>query len=290
MKHFFSIIHAALFLLLIGNSASMALASNANPDLRLYRLDCGRVHADPKNIFSDTDEYPNQTLDLVSSCYLIKHDAEWLLWDTGLPSGIADNPDGVQNGPFHLSIDTLLTSQLAKLNLTPEDIDYVGISHGHFDHTGNVNLFSNAELIIQKAEYDFYATPELARSYHMEPKLIDYFLTGEGKENVRKLDGDADIFGDGSVIALSLPGHTPGHMALKINLPETGAVFLSGDQWHFTGNHNKNGVPDFNYNRANTLSSSKRLNRLIEDTNGLLIIQHEPEHKTALPLVPNFLN
>jgi len=252
-------------------------------------LDCGRVHVDPKNVFSDTDEFPNQTLDLVSSCYLIKHNAEWLLWDTGLPSAIAENSNGVQNGPFHLSIDNPLTSQLRKLNLAPEDIDYVGVSHGHFDHTGNVNLFSNAQLIIQKAEYEFYATPDRARAYHMEPKLIDYFLTGRGRDNVRKLEGDTDIFGDGSVTALSLPGHTPGHMALKVELPESGPIFLSGDQWHFIENHNKNGVPDFNYNRVDTLSSSKRLNQLIKNTNGLLIIQHEVAHKNKLPLLPDYL-
>ncbi|MEH6404941.1 MAG: N-acyl homoserine lactonase family protein [Sneathiella sp.] len=289
MIRIISIIHTSILIFFAAYYTSTALASSSASDLKLYRLDCGRVHVDPKDVFSDTDEFPKQTQDLVSSCYLIKHDTQWLLWDTGLPSGIAESPNGVQNGPFHLSVNTLLISQLAKLNLTPEDIDYVGLSHGHFDHTGNVNLFRDAQLIIQKAEYDFYATPDLARAYHMEPKLIDYFLTGKGRENVRKLEGDADIFGDGSVTALSLPGHTPGHMALKVILPETGPVFLSGDQWHFTGNRTKNGVPDFNYNRADTLTSSKRLNRLIENTNGLLIIQHEPVHNGALPLLPNYL-
>lgn len=261
----------------------------ASPDLRLYRLDCGRFHIDSKDIFSDTDDFPGQTLDIVGSCYLIKHDAEWLLWDTGLPAAIGDNPEGQQNGPFHMSVDTSLVSQLLQLELTPANINYVGVSHGHFDHTGNVNLFQNAELIIQQAEYDFFANPELARAYHMEPKMIEFFLNGQGKSNVRKLTGDGDIFGDGSVVALSLPGHTPGHMALKVQLPEAGAVFLSGDQWHFDDNHKNNGVPDFNYDRADTLSSSDRLNRLIANTRGRLIIQHEPAHSVSMPAIPGFL-
>lgn len=281
---------AAVLPFLISSLPSSVIAEPAKTDVRLYQLDCGRVHIDPKNVFSDTDEYPGQSLDLDAPCYLIKHGSEWLLWDTGLPSGIADNPEGVQNGPFHLSINTPLVTQLEKLELTPNDINFVGISHGHFDHTGNVNLFQRAQLIIQKAEYDFFATPDLARQYHMEPKLIDFFLTGNGREQVRKLNGDADLFGDGSVIALSMPGHTPGHMVLKLELPETGTVFLSGDQWHFSGNHSNNGVPDFNYNRADTLASSNRLNRLIENTNGLLIIQHDRAHNATLPAIPAYLN
>lgn len=265
------------------------LAETARPDLGLYRLDCGRFHINPKNLFSDTDDFPGQTLDLVGSCYLIKHGTEWLLWDTGLPDVIAESPDGQQNGPFHLNVDTSLVVQLKKLNLAPEDINYVGISHGHFDHTGNVNLFQNAQLVIQKAEYDFYANQAQARAFHMEPKLIDFFLNGKGKEQVRKLEGDTDIFGDGSVIAVSLPGHTPGHMALRIELPETGTIFLAGDQWHFSENHKNNGVPDFNYNRADTIASSDRLNRLLINTNGRLIIQHEPAHINAFPKIPEYL-
>ena len=103
------------------------------------------------------------------------------------------------------------------------------------------------------------------------------------------LKGDADIFGDGSVKAISLPGHTPGHMALQIELPEAGTVFLSGDQWHFTENHMNNGVPVFNFNRADTLAASHRLNGLIRNTHGKLIIQHEVKDNATLPLIPEYL-
>jgi N-acyl homoserine lactone hydrolase len=277
----------SILALLLSVSSQLSAASDA--DLRLYRLDCGRVHVDPMNVFSDTDTYPGRSVDLVDSCYLIKHNDDWLMWDTGLPAAIGSEPEGLSNGPFHLMVDSSIPGQLAQLNLTPEDITHVGISHAHFDHIGNVNLFQKATLLIQAAEYDFLANPKEARAFHMEPDLISFFLKGEGAKQVRALSGDADIFGDGSVKAVSLPGHTPGHMALQIELPETGTVFLSGDQWHFTENHSNDGVPVFNFNRADTLAASHRLNGLIQSTDGKLIIQHEVKDNSVLPTLPEYL-
>ena len=144
-------------------------------------------------------------------------------------------------------------------------------------------------MLILAAEYDFLANPKEARAFHMEPELISFFLQGEGVKQVRALSGDADIFVDGSVKAVSLPSHTPGHIALQIELPETGTVFLSGDQWHFTENHNNDGVPVFNYNRADTLAASHRLNGLIQSTDGKLIIQHEVKDNSVLPTLPEYL-
>jgi N-acyl homoserine lactone hydrolase len=204
---------------------SSQLSAAGNADLRLYRLDCGRVHVDPINVFSDTNAYPDRNVDLVASCYLIKHNDDWLMWDAGLPAAIGAEPEGLSNAPFHLMVDRTLNEQLAQLNLKPEDITHVGISHAHFDHIGNVNLFQKATLLIQAAEYHFLANPKEARAIHMEPDLMSFFLQGEGTKQVRTLKGDADIFEDGTVKAVSLLGHTPRHMAFQIELPETGTVF-----------------------------------------------------------------
>jgi N-acyl homoserine lactone hydrolase len=278
----------SIFALLVSVFSPLTVAQN-DAELRLYKLDCGRVHVDPMNVFSDTNAYPGRSVNLVDSCYLIKHNNDWLMWDTGLPATIAAEPDGLKNGPFHLMVDSTIAAQLAQLNLTVEDITQVGISHAHFDHIGNVNLFQKATLLIQAAEYAFLANPQEARAYHMEPNLISYFLQGKGAKQVRTLNGDTDIFGDGTVKAIFLPGHTPGHMALQIELPETGTVFLSGDQWHFTENHANNGVPVFNFNRADTLASSHRLNGLVKSTNATLIIQHEVKDNATLPMLPDYL-
>src|SRR6516164_9204141 len=64
------------------------------------------------------------------------------------------------------------------------------------------------------------------------------------------LVNDKDVFGDGSVIVLNTPGHTPGHHSLLVKLPQMGAVIIAGDAAHFRENYDSDGVPWFNYDRA----------------------------------------
>lgn len=281
---------------LLSGVACIALLSFSTPSYagegtKLYRLDCGSVDVIDLNVFSDTDQYVGQSKNLTVSCYLINKGDNWLLWDTGLNGSIAEKPEGLTSGPFVLKVKETLPQQLAKINLKPEDITHVALSHSHFDHSGNVNLFSKAALIIQQAEYETLVnTPELAGKYHMDASNFDYFLKEENKAQLNIISGDTDLFGDGSVKAISLPGHTPGHMALKLRLPKTGVVFLSGDQWHFDENRMFDGVPSFNYNRSDTISSSDKLNRLVANTQGTLIIQHEAKDIEKIPAFPAYLD
>ncbi len=268
-----------------------AQAEDAQTDLKLYALNCGKIHVSDLNVFSDTDQYIGQEKTLNVGCYLIKHNDDWLLWDTGLSSDLAKNPVGMTNGPFHLSVAETIESQLETLGLKPENISYIGLSHAHFDHAANTNTFQNATLIIQEVEFNALKNdPEAAKAMHMPPESISYFLKEENKEQVRTIKGDVDIFGDGTLKSISLPGHTPGHMALLVNLEKTGPVILSGDQWHFTENHNSNGVPSFNYDRADTLASSDKLNHLVKNRGAKLIIQHEVNDNKDLPKLPAYLD
>ncbi len=258
-----------------------------NETTKLYRLDCGNINVSDLNVFSDTMAYVGKTKELVASCYIIKHGDKILLWDTGLPDSMVDQ--AVQNGPFHLSKSETITQQLAKLELTPNDVTHVAISHAHFDHAGTLGLFSESTLIIQKEEFDFVKNnPEDAANSFMPAENFTHFFNDENKGQLNLLNGDVDIFGDGVAQAIKLPGHTPGHMALLLNL-KSGSVILSGDQWHFDENHDNNGVPSFNFDRADTLGSSDKLNAIIKNTNATLIIQHEPKDKTELPELPNYL-
>jgi len=98
--------------------------------------------------------------------------------------------------------------------------------------------------------------------------------------------GDKDIFGDGSVVMIDLPGHTPGHHALLVKLAHTGYVLLSGDAAHFAENYASNGVPSFNSNRADTLASFDRFKKLAANLHATVIIQHEPADIAKLPAFP----
>ena len=172
-------------------------------------------------------------MDFVDSCYLIKHSQGWLLWDTGWPT---QSPPCPKVTPFRSRRDPLappktLAAQLEQLGLKPSEIKYVGVSHSHPDHAGNVAMFPQSMLLVQKAEYDWPA-PTGPR---FKPEL-----------RVTKLEGDHDVFGDGSVTIISTPGHTPGHQSLLVKLAKTGAVLLSGDAVHFKENWDNRRVPDFN--------------------------------------------
>ena len=171
----------------------------------------------------------------VDNCYLLKHAQGWLLWDTGVADAIATMPDGqkpANPGATHWYRPKTLASQLEALGVKPSDITFVAVSHTHGDHIGNVELFPQAMLLVQKAEYAWPGANNAPRFNPAHP--------------VTKLEGDKGVFGDGSLTILSTPGHTPGHQSLLVKLPQTGALVLSGDAVHFQANWDNRVVPSMN--------------------------------------------
>ena len=103
---------------------------------------------------------------------------------------------------------------------------------------------------------------------------------------VEALPGDKDVFGDGSVIVLSTPGHTPGHHSLLVRLKDTGNVLITGDLAHFRENYEGNGVPTFNTSRAETIASLDRFKQLAKNLKATVIIQHDARDVSKLPAFP----
>src|SRR6266446_3644226 len=171
---------------------------------RLYLMDCGHNSAKDQARWSPGINV-GKPIELSDTCYLIKHGAQWLLWDTGYPDAVADRPVDTQIG--HATRAKKLAAQLAELNVTPADINFVAISHTHPDHVGNVDMFPTSTVLIQKAEVDW------AFAEGKQPPF-------KKDRPIRLLSGDLDVFGDGSVTILSTPGHTPGHQSLLVRLPK----------------------------------------------------------------------
>jgi len=94
------------------------------------------------------------------------------------------------------------------------------------------------------------------------------------------------VFGDGSVIMLYTPGHTPGHHSLLVKLPQMGTVFISGDLMHFRENYDTNGVPTFNTDRAATIASLDRFKKMVSNLKATVIIQHDERDVSKLPAFP----
>lgn len=249
-------------------------AVSQTPALQLWRLDCGSIDIDNLGDYSDTGLFSGQKETFVASCYLIRNGDRYLLWDTGLDGSMAGKPKDAEGGLLKERIGT----QLARIGVKPEAISFVGLSHYHFDHTGQAADFPAATLLIGKGDWEVVKQRD-----DLRPRFTPWI---EEKAKVESVAGDKDVFGDGKVTMLAMPGHTPGHHALLVRLA-SGPVLLSGDQYHFTENRRVGGVPGFNRDRADTLASHDRFEKLAVNIKAKVIIQHEQADVAKLPAFPN---
>jgi glyoxylase-like metal-dependent hydrolase (beta-lactamase superfamily II) len=226
---------------------------------RLYVMDCGHNSAKDQSVWSPGVNV-GKPIEMSDTCILIKHGSQWLLWDTGYPDVVADFPVDTPVG--HASRAKKLEDQFAEIDVKPAGVTFVGISHTHADHTGNMALFPTATVLIQKAELDFASTPG-------KPALF-------AKDRPPKeLDGDYDVFGDGSAQILSTPGHTPGHQSLLVHLANTGWVLLTGDAAHFRDNWDNDRVPSINTSPEQTRASLARLKTIAAEKKAQIWINHD---------------
>jgi N-acyl homoserine lactone hydrolase len=261
--------------LLAGCSAGSKSSQNAAAGPVLYVLDGGDITLADKSLMSPGVDQ-GKPINLVDTCYLIVHPRGMLLWDSGLPDALASMPDGINSGAFTMRRKATLSAQLAQLGYTPESINYVAFSHLHGDHAGNANMFARSTWLVQRVEHDAAFSAQAAQNGF---DVSQY----DSLRNAQKtlLTGDHDVFGDGSVMILSTPGHTVGHQSLMVRL-RSDTVVLSGDLWHFRENRERRGVPSFNYNKEQTLASMERMEQILRDNNARLIIQHDPQDVGAL--------
>ncbi|HEX9435404.1 MAG TPA: MBL fold metallo-hydrolase, partial [Burkholderiales bacterium] len=161
-------------------------------------------------------------------------------------------------------------------------VKYVGISHFHADHTGQLEPFANATLLIGKGDWDgITAQPPMQGA---NTAGFKDWMGGGRKVEPQVLD--KDVFGDGTVVMLRTPGHTPGHSSLLVKLKEKGNVILMGDLAHFHENYDSNGVPSFNYDRAATVASLERVKKVAGNLKATVIIQHDLRDIGKLPAFP----
>ena len=256
------------------------------PGVRLYALDCGRLEFKDMGFFADTGEYDGTPGKLTASCYVIKHAKGVLVWDTGLGDKIAEMPQGLDlfGGLMHESVPVTLVAQLKEIGLAPADVTYVAFSHLHGDHVGNANLFGASTWILNSKEIAWAtATPP---PLGVDPALFSAYKTAK----TQMIDGDLDVFGDGSVKILKAPGHTPGHAVLEVKLKKAGVVILSGDLYHVHESRTFQRVPTFNDSRADTLASMARIEKIVMNTHARFVIQHNEEDFKALPKFPAYLD
>ena len=269
--------------------ALVAVSGSARPaptveELRLYAADCGDMAFKDMGFFADTGEYDGRPGSIAVPCFIVRHPKGTLVWDTGLGDNLAGNPPGSDNSGIHMVVRTRLADQLTAIGLTPADVTYVAFSHFHFDHTGNANLFGSATWIINEAE--------LAWALNVPPPIAVNAASFSAYRSAKTqmINGDYDVFGDGSVRILRAPGHTPGHQVLELKLKKAGVVILSGDLYHLRESVKPHRLPVFNVDRADTLASMDRVDKILAHTKGRLIVQHDPGDFRSLPKFPAYLD
>ncbi len=257
-------------------SAAAASAQTKSGVDKLYILNCGEGVAGDISRWSPGVNV-GKSMDFVDNCYLMHRTQGWLLWDTGVTDAIAAMPDGqapADPRAIYWRRPKTLASQLEALGVKLAEIKYLAISHTHPDHIGNVELFPQAMLLVQKVEYEWPSPLGVGRFKPEHP--------------VTKLEGDYDVFGDGSVTIIATPGHTPGHQSLLVKLPKTGAIVLSGDAVHFKDNWDNRRVPSINTDKDKTAASMQRIADMLAKEKAQLWINHDKAQTDTLKHAPEF--
>src|ERR1700693_2038258 len=290
MKRFSFVLLALAGFFLSSSTWAQSAAKTAD---RLYILDCGQGHANDEARCT-VGLNVGKPIDISVSCYLIHHADGYFLWDTGISDAVASMPDGwyPSNNPatdIHWTRAKTLESQLAAIGVKPSDIRFIGISHTHPDHIGNAELFPRVPILIQKSEYDYYFAPGKEGILKPPGDTKPTFLKDHPVNLVQE---DLDVFGDGSVMIVSTPGHTPGDHSCLVHIQKTGWVLLSGDAVHLQENWHNRRIPYFApmppEQKVQSLLSMQRMADLLSFYHAQLWINNEKSQTDKLKHAPAY--
>ncbi|GAA5049072.1 hypothetical protein GCM10023208_07000 [Erythrobacter westpacificensis] len=164
-----------------------------------------------------------------------------------------------------------IASRLQNFGIDPQKVDFLINSHLHLDHCGGNASIPNARLVIQKREWEAGAVPELIAENHLIPRQYDL-----GHDRL-EIDGEHDLFGDGSVLLLPTYGHTPGHQSMRVRLPD-GDVMLTADACYIREALDGMVLPDPTVVRqADEMRKNFERLREYERNGTMLILGHDPQ-------------
>jgi glyoxylase-like metal-dependent hydrolase (beta-lactamase superfamily II) len=271
----FSVLSAAMLAVSCGGGV-------ASP--RIYIFDNGTLSGLDPALFNFAAEELAE-VDFVNISYLIVHPDGTLMFDTG---GVPDSEFEGHEGPVVegiMSVTQPLRPQIEAAGFAPEDIDFFALSHYHADHTANANMFANGTWIVQRAEYDAMMAdePEGILDAESYSELAD-------AETIILDDADYDVFGDGSVLVMSTPGHTPGHQVVAVRLASYGPVVLGGDLYHYPEEITTGRVPTFEWNAEVSRASRAKVQAFLDEHDATLWIEHDMATHAALPKAPEYVD
>jgi N-acyl homoserine lactone hydrolase len=253
--------------------------------MRVYALCTGVIELDRASMLDDL--VPGQPWTVPVLSVLVDHPRGRLLFDTGVHCQARLDPVG-RLGPERVKRLTVKSAegddvvpQLARLGLKPADVRYVANSHLHFDHCGGNEFFPRATFLVQRPELEAARRPGGVPSYNPSPIDFDHPL------DYQMIDGEHDVFGDGTVILIPTYGHTPGHQSLLVRPGRDERFVFTADACYTRENMDREVLPTVLWDEAEMAHALRRLRELRDRQGARTIYGHDPEQWQTLPVAPS---
>lgn len=252
--------------------------------MKMYLMSCGRLRSRKSIYVPVADE--NEYVDSPMPVFLITHPRGNVLFDTGPNPEMFEDAKAVLGGLAKVfqpvgDWESGVVFQLKKTGLTPDDVQYVVNSHLHFDHAGGNRFFPKATFIVSSKEVECARRPELqGRGYSKRDWDLDL--------SYREVEGMYDVFDDGRLVVLPLPGHTPGHQGLLVRLDNDGPFILPGDSVPFRENFEKRLLARTNLEDQQALATIDVLQDMVHKEKARLIYSHDADYWDTLNTAPQY--
>jgi glyoxylase-like metal-dependent hydrolase (beta-lactamase superfamily II) len=247
--------------------------------LRLFGCVCGQFHGPAAGLGMAGEG----TVSVPVPFYVLEHPDGVALFDCGLPASMVDHEDSyrqalrTQGLDASLTLEESVTRHLERLDIDPARVRHVVLSHLHFDHAGGLRELPNATVVVQRKEWAAGFDPDLSAHYGLRKRFFDL-----GHE-VRLVDGEHDLFGDGSAVCVPSYGHTPGHQSIRVR-SDQGDHILVADACYNCGVVETRSFPDFSDHVAMNRSLDALLAMRAADT--VMVFGHDPDQWGETPILP----
>lgn len=257
-------------------------------DTKLYFFECGKLKSQ-KHFFT-LNKGIGKPFDVPVPFFLIQHNGKNILFDSGNALEAAINPKehwGEATNAYYPQMEEneYVVNQLKNiLNIQPEEIDYLILSHLHLDHAGGVGAFPNATYVVHQKEFDWAFNPKCTQKSAYIMKDIDKKIEWLKLNNEFSIP--YDLLGDGAVKIYLTAGHTPGHMSVQVNLKNS-SVFLTADSCYTEENLNDNVPPGLVWNEEESIKTLAFIKKM-QAENNTIVVGHDPEAWRSFKKAPEF--
>jgi N-acyl homoserine lactone hydrolase len=252
--------------------------------IRVYALCTGYIELDRASMLSDLAPGQPWTVPVVS--FLVAHPRGRLLFDTGVHCQARLDPltrlgaERMKRLTVKSGAGDDVVPQLARLGLTPDDVRYVANSHLHFDHCGGNEFFPRATFLVQRPELEAARRSGFVPKYNPSPIDFDHPL------DYQLLDGEHDVFGDGTVVLIPTYGHTPGHQSLRVRAGKATHVVCASDACYTRENMDRDVLPNILWDPAVMRDSLASLRKLRDQGGATMFYGHDPAQWETTPRAP----